>query len=225
MDRGFEVASASPHVRAKHEQRRREILRAALRAFREHGYHATRLDEIASPLGIRKAALYHYFPDKESILHACHRESLAELERIAADARRLPSPEQRLRHIIVEHVRVMTETLDGSPLAFEVASLAPERRAEVVDGRDRYEHELRDIIDEGIRAGVFRAADSKVAAFAILGAINWVTRWYRPGGELDAARLGEQFAAQLVGGLLAAPAAAHPSRPRPRAEAREGARR
>jgi AcrR family transcriptional regulator len=192
-------------VRAKREQRRAEILRAALRAFRERGYHATTLEAIAEHLGVRKTALYHYFPDKEAILHACHRESLAELERIVGESRRLATPADRLRHLIVEHVRVMTDTLDGSPLAFEVTSLAPERQAEIIAGRDRYERELRRIIDRGIREGAFRRVDAKVAAFAILGAINWVARWYRPDGALGADDLGEQFAAHLVGGLDAPP--------------------
>lgn len=203
MEGALEGTGTSPHVRAKHEQRRREILQAALGEFREHGYHATTLGAIAGRLGMRKTALYHYFADKESILHACHRDSLAQLERIVADARRFSAPAERLHHVIVEHVRVVTETLDGSPLAFDVASLAPERRAEVAAGRDRYEYELRSVIDTGIEAGVFRSVDSKVAAFVILGAINWITRWYRPEGVLGAEALGEQFATQLVGGLLA----------------------
>jgi AcrR family transcriptional regulator len=195
------LSGRSPHVRAKRERRREEILHAALRAFRERGFHATTLEVIAEHLGVRKTALYHYFPDKEAILHACHRESLAELDRIVSEAQGLREPAERLRHLIVEHVRVMTDTLDGSPLAFEVSSLAPERQAEIIAGRDRYERELRRVIDQGIRAGAFRRVDSKVAAFAILGAINWVARWYRPEGALDADGIGAQFADHLVGGL------------------------
>ncbi len=191
----------SPHVHAKQVRRREEILRAALRAFRERGYHATTLDHIAQQLGVRKTALYHYFADKDAILYACHRESLAELERIVAEARELPDPAAQLRHVIVEHVRVMTDALDGSPLAFEVPSLAPSRQAEILAGRDAYERELRLIVERGIRSGAFRRVDSKLATFVILGAINWVTRGYRPDGAFTAAAIGEQFAGQLVGGL------------------------
>ena len=60
---------------------------------------------------------------------------------------------------------------------------------------------LREIIAEAIRGGEFRAVDPKIAAFAILGAINWIARWYRPGGSIDAPGLGQQFADHLVGGL------------------------
>lgn len=202
MPRPAVAREPSAHVHAKRLARRQQILHAALRAFRDRGYHATTLDHIAEHLGVRKTALYHYFPDKESILLECHRDSLAELERIAAEARALREPRARLRHLIVEHVRVMTETLEGSPLAFEVQALASERQAEIIAGRDRYERELRSAIEAGIRAKAFRAVDSKVAAFAILGSINWIARWYRPGGALGSGDLGLQFADHLVGGLV-----------------------
>jgi TetR/AcrR family transcriptional regulator len=190
-------------VHAKRERRRAEILRAALHAFRERGYHATTLDSIAEQLGVQKTALYHYFPDKQAILLACHRESIADLERIVAESRTLSGPRERLRHIILEHVRVMTEAFGASPLAFEVGALSPERQAEIIAGRDRYERELRELIERGMRAGTFRRGDAKVAAFTILGALNGIARWYRPGGALDASQLGEQFAAQLLDGLVA----------------------
>ena len=201
MVRTAAAKKSSPHVHEKRERRRSEIQHAALRAFRERGYHATTLDHIAEQLGVRKTALYHYFPDKDAILFECHREALGELELNLAEARRLKSPADQLRHVIEAHVRVMTETLDGSPLAFEVPSLSGERQREVVAGRDRYERELRRIIERGVRAGVFRDTDAKVAVFAILGAINWIARWWRPGGALSTAELGRQFSDHLVGGL------------------------
>ena len=221
MARNGTNGKASAHVRAKRERRRDEILRAALQAFREHGFHRTTLDHIAERLGVRKTALYHYFPDKDAILHACHVDSLAQLERISVEARALASPPEQLRHVIVEHVRVMTDTLDGSPLAIEVTAMDVKHQAEIVTGRDRYKREIRRIIEHGIRDGSFRRVDAKVAAFAILGAINWVARWYRPEGALDAATIGAQFADHLVGGLAPAPKprAAHGPRAGARARA------
>jgi len=202
MAGGGAQTTASPRVREKRQRRRTEILHAALRAFREKGYHATTLDDIAEHLGLRKTALYHYFPDKEAILYECHRESLAELDRLIGDARkRFRSATERLAHVIREHVRVMTETLEGSPLAFEVTALSPEHHNEVIVARDRYERGLRRIIQSGIKSCEFRPVDSKIAVFAILGSINWIARWYRPEGSIHAPELGAEFADHLVGGL------------------------
>jgi TetR/AcrR family transcriptional regulator len=218
MARNGTNGKASAHVRAKRERRRDEILRAALAAFRERGFQGSTLDHIAERLGVRKTALYHYFPDKDAILHACHVESLSQLERIIAEARELGSPREQLRHVIVEHVRVMAGSLDGSPLAFEVTAMGAKHQAEIIYGRDRYEREVRRIVESGIRDGSFRRVDAKIAAFAILGAINWVARWYRPEGALDADAIGAQFADHLVGGLAPQP------RPRAAHARRAGAR-
>ena len=103
--------------------------------------------------------------------------------------------------MIREHVRVMTDTLEGSPLAFEVTALSAGRQREVIAARDRYERALRRIIAQGIADGEFRAVDPKIAVFAILGSINWIARWYRPEGSLHADELGAEFAHHLVGGL------------------------
>lgn len=193
----------SEHVLQKRRRRRAEILHAALRAFREKGYHATTLDDIADRVGIGNTALYHYFPDKESILYDCHRESLAEVHRLLAEATsQYESAAAQLAYVIREHVRVMTETLEGSPLAFEVSALDPDHQAEVIAERDRYERGLRTIIVRGQRAGEFRSVDPKIATFAILGAINWIARWFRPDGAIHTQELGREFAGQLVGGLI-----------------------
>lgn len=202
MARAASTTTPSPYVRRKRRQRRSEILHAALRAFNEKGYHATTLDDIAERLGVRKTALYHYFPDKEAILFESHRESLAELERHFDEAReRFERAPDRLRYIIREHVRVMTDTLEGSPLAFEIPALSPKHQKKIVAGRDRYEQGLRQIIADGIERGDFRKTDPRIATFAILGAINWIARWYRPEGSLHAPELGDAFAEHLVGGL------------------------
>ena len=101
-------------------------------AFRERGYHATTLDAIAEQLGVRKTALHHSFPDKQAILLACHRESIADLERIVAESRRLRSTRERLHYIITEHVRIITEAFGASPLALEVGAPSAERQAEII---------------------------------------------------------------------------------------------
>ncbi|HEX9728667.1 MAG TPA: TetR/AcrR family transcriptional regulator [Gemmatimonadales bacterium] len=199
-------AIVSPRVKEKRQRRRAEIQEAALRAFREKGYHATTLDDIAERLGIRNTALYHYFPDKESILYACHRESLAEVDRLLEEAeQRFDSAPEQLAHVIREHVRVMTDTLLGSPLAFEVSALTPRHQSTVIAARDRYERAVRRIVERGQRAGLLKPIDPKIAVFAILGAINWIARWYKPDGTIHTDTLGEAFADHLVGGLICRP--------------------
>jgi hypothetical protein len=95
----------------------------------------------------------------------------------------------------------MTDTLEGSPLAFEVTAFSPDRQRTIIAARDRYERAVRKMIARGIEDGEFRPVDVKIAVFAILGSINWIARWYDPDGTLKADELGRQFATHLVGGL------------------------
>ena len=72
-------------------------------------------------------------------------------------------------------------------------------------GRDRYDRGLRELLQEGIREGLFRAADQKLTAFAIVGAINWIGRWYRPGGGSTPEAIGAHFADLFLGALKTMP--------------------
>ena len=74
---------------------------------------------------------------------------------------------------------------------------------EFVARRRAYEARFHRLIGEGIGLGILRPTDVKVATFALLGAMNHTTRWYRPEGRLGARAIGIQFAEMLVAGLLA----------------------
>jgi hypothetical protein len=63
------------------------------------------------------------------------------------------------------------------------------------------------------RSGEFVECDPKLVTRAILGALNWTARWYRPEGAQSPEAVGAAFAAYLVRGLRAAPAPRHERRP------------
>ncbi len=54
-----------------HEARRKELATRAAALFSKHGYAGLGMRKIAEDLGISKSALYHYFPSKEALFHAC----------------------------------------------------------------------------------------------------------------------------------------------------------
>jgi hypothetical protein len=72
-----------------------------------------------------------------------------------------------------------------------------------MERRDQYERAFRDLLEEGIAAGVFRPVDPKVSALAILGAVNWTVKWFRPDGGKTAREIGREQAELLVRGVLA----------------------
>jgi TetR/AcrR family transcriptional regulator, cholesterol catabolism regulator len=200
---------------AKVLEKKREILDAASRVFRRQGLHATGMRDIAAELGMAVGNLYYYFKDKEEILAFVQEETLAGLLARAAQirARDLPADEQLYR-LIEEHVVRLNEETPGSLAHLEVEALGEPWRASVLAQRHEYEQTFREILEEGIAAGVFRPADAKVSALAILGAVNWTVKWFRPGGGKSAREIGRECAELLVRGMMATPGHECPGYPK-----------
>ena len=209
--RGRAAASRrpTPHVQRKREAKRLRILESAVRAFAARGFHGTSMGDIARELRLTRGSLYYYFRDKEEILALCHTSALeAVLEAYEKVRASSDPPDEKLRRLISEHVLVQVDKFHGTALALELDALRPSSRAAVVAGRDRYDRGLRELIAEGIGAGLFRPVDPKLAAFAVVGAINWIGRWYRPEGAASPETIGAQFADLFLESLRARPAAA-----------------
>lgn len=180
---------------SKHRAKRDQILDIAVAAFRRRGYAGTSIGDISRELQLTKGSLYHYFRDKEDILFSCHERSLDHLLSTTRAVRRAhPHAESALRELIHEHAGIMVEEFRGTALALEVGALTGLRLRRVVSRRDEYEGTLRGLIEEGVRSGAFRPVEPKLAAFAILGAINWMARWYRDDGGASPDEIGRFFA-------------------------------
>jgi len=75
----------------------------------------------------------------------------------------------------------------------------------VIAKRDRFDRGLRRVIEEGIAAGVFSPGEPKLRGFALLGSVNWITRWYDPRGPASSEQIGQAFADLLLEGLRKRP--------------------
>jgi AcrR family transcriptional regulator len=185
-------------------EKKRGILDAASRVFRRKGLQATGMRDIAAELGMAVGNLYYYFRDKEELLAFVQEDALAGLLDLAARVRAADLPaDAKLFRLIEEHVVRLNEGTPGSLAHLEVEALGTPWRESVQARRDEYERAFREIIEEGIAAGVFRPADPKVSALAILGAVNWTVKWFRPNGDKSAREIGRECAELLVRGLLA----------------------
>jgi TetR/AcrR family transcriptional regulator len=72
----------------------------------------------------------------------------------------------------------------------------------VIAKRDQFDQGVRAIIQQGIDQGAFRAGDPKLIEFAMMGAVNWIPKWFDPAGPATSEQIGDAFADYLVGGLL-----------------------
>lgn len=188
-------------VEYKFEGKRIEILKTAA-AFRRRGYHGASVDEIASALAMTKGNLYYYFRNKEDILYACHDYSLNLILEVMDEIRREEIPaDEKLRKLVVAFVHLIIDELHSTALTLDLQALSPALLRKVIARRDRFDRGLRAIVQEGIDEAIFAAADTKLVSFAIMGAVNWIPKWFNPDGATSSEQVGRTFADFLVGGL------------------------
>lgn len=189
----------------RQEARREQILQGAAKVFSKKGFHASTVDEIAKELGLTKASIYYYVQDKSDLLYQLYKRAMELLlESQAEIMARADSPDQKLRAMIEEYVRIV----GGATAMYSVVvlrehhALPPRRRKEIIAMRDQYEQTYRECIQQGIDQGIFEPTDVKMASYVVLGALNWIPNWYNPRGALSKETIGRLFAEQLVRGLL-----------------------
>ncbi len=183
---------------------RSDILQAAAQAFREKGYHAASMQDIADAVNLQKASLYHHVEGKQDILLAILDHALdlliTDLEEVVTTD--LP-PDQKLRQAMHAYVGRLTQDADlAAVLLLEYRSLEPKARAQHIKRRDHYESIWRQLIKEGVEANIFQPVDETVATFALLGVQNWMITWFKLGGPLTAQQLADRFCNLFLHGLL-----------------------
>ena len=186
----------------KTRQRRVEILKSAAAAFRRRGYHGASMGEIARALRMTKGSLYYYFENKEEILFFCHDYSLDTLLEVLERVEEAGgTPPQKLRRLIESFVHHILDDLRGTALTLDFQALSAPRLRRVIAKRDRFDRGIRRLLQEGMDAGAIAAGDPKLLTFAILGAVNWIPRWFDPTGPATSEEIGRVFAEYLVTGL------------------------
>ncbi|HEY2461962.1 MAG TPA: TetR/AcrR family transcriptional regulator [Candidatus Acidoferrum sp.] len=195
---------AGERIRRRYVARRLAILRAAGKSFRVRGFAEVGMRDIAAAADISPANLYNYFRGKEEILFFCQDNTLDRLMVALKTARKSRvSIADKLRSVIVSHVRCVLDEVEGSAAHFLSATLPAGLQRRLVAKRDQYETGIRRLIAAGARSGQFVASDPALSARALLGAVNSTVLWFDVEGPLSAAQIAEGFADYLIRGLMA----------------------
>jgi AcrR family transcriptional regulator len=185
-----------------HATTRVDILTSAAKAFRKLGYHGATVEQIAAALHMKKGNLYYYFKNKEEILFACHQYSLDRLTQLLDEVERShAAADEKLRRLIVAFVHTILDELHGTALFLDLEALTPAHLKAVIARRDRFERGVRGVLEEGMAQGTFAPGDAKLLAFALFGAVNWIPRWFNPGGAASSQEIADRFADYLLAGL------------------------
>jgi AcrR family transcriptional regulator len=188
--------------RQDHGTKREAVIRCAARAFDQHGYHNTSLDDIAAALGVTKPTIYYYVASKEQLLFECF---LAGLEPIRSALRRAGqtpgSGRDRLREVIRDYALAIASEYGWCMVRAEDQDLGPELSAQVRALKSEIDLGIRRLLQAGIDDGSIAVGNTRLAAFAIAGALNWIAHWYRAGRSLSSADVADAFVQFLEQGL------------------------
>jgi len=183
---------------------RQELLEVAAQLFETHGYRGTSIRDIARATDTSISNIYHHFGNKEGLWREIRESSVRKLPGLLrAAVRDETDPKRRLRKLLLAHLGAADEYRRESRIFFVNGQGAD-------PGRNKANRDLqREILDIYLgelellqRHGLVRSAHLKILAFNILGALNWMLRWFRPQGELSAAQVHEEivnFALRGVG--------------------------
>lgn len=188
-------------------KRRNEFVHAAAEVFKEKGYAAANIGDVAAYLDVDRASLYYYVESKEELFHEVVREA-AEQNAVRAEAIRdgEGSAEEKIRALIKSTV----ESYGEQPYLF-VYIQEDMKRVAVGDSpwakkmrsvNRRYDHAVLAIVQEGVDDGTLRlVGPPNVVAYGLIGMVNWMHRWFTLKSGMSAETVGETFADMILHGL------------------------
>jgi AcrR family transcriptional regulator len=175
----------------------------ALTLFAERGYHGTAMSQIADALGVRVPTLYSHIRSKQDLLAEIAVETtgavLADFQRAIAG---IDDVSERLRRAIEAYaLRHATHRRQALVVNRDIFSLEEPTRSAVLASRQQHEHAVRQLICDGLEAGVFHVHSPSIASFAILEMSVSIARWFHEDGPLSAdevARQHSEFALSIA---------------------------
>jgi len=205
----------TPPGRQKNEDERyRGILETAARLICERGYEGTSMQDIAAACRMTKAGLYHHVQSKEQLLLAIMTYGMDVFEeRVLSKVLDIPDPVERLRRCMRLNIDLVTRgwSKEVTIILHEHATLHGEAR-EYIDGRKkRYVRFLEDSFADAVKQGRIRPVQPTVAAFAFLGMVLWIYKWFQPDGRLSAEQVSNEMVELLFAGLVTPASASVPA--------------
>jgi AcrR family transcriptional regulator len=192
----------------EYQARFRELVNVAADVFKEKGYEAATLGEIAERLGSVRASLYYYVSGKEELFQEAVRDilarNLAEAERI----HKLDLPVREKLDLLISRLISSYEEHYPHMSVYVQENMQRVNRertvwaTQMVRETRRYEKVWIDLLQQGMDEGVLRNDIPVVlAANIVFGMCNWMHRWFKPGAKLTAAQIADAISKVFFEGM------------------------
>ncbi len=200
MDNLGTMATTSTEYKTKKQL----ICEAAARLFRDKGYSATSMRDLAETVQLKASSLYNHIGSKEEILREICFTNARRFHIGMKEVEQLPhaTASDKVRALIRLHIRIATEDFT-SVTAFndEWRHLSEPYLTEFKTLRKDYENRFLSIIEYGIQNGEFKPLDAFTTLYTLFSSVRWLYDWYKPERQVTPEALYEQIAAFLMSGL------------------------
>lgn len=185
--------------------KKQEIFLAAAKLFKDHGYQASSMRQLAKEVGLEASSLYSHISNKQELLsQICLNEANKFLDNMNIVMEQHTDIMDILREISYFHIEVAIEDpISVTVFSDEWRHLEEPSLTEFRTIRKEYESRIRHIIARGVNEGVIINLDSFVLFQTFLSSFKWIYLWYKPGRQIDKEVLKKDITEVMLRGLKA----------------------
>ena len=183
---------------------RNRVYEVAAEVFHRKGYDNASMSDVAKAVGLTKAGLYHHIASKERLLFTVLDYGLDLTDaRVVEPLKQIEDPVDRLARMIELHLRVVLEerNVEITGLLHECRTLSSADRAKINRRKKAYVQMTVEVISEVLEKYRIRSVNPKIAAFGLLGMLNWTYQWYKPNGAITSDAIVKTFTEIFLNGI------------------------
>lgn len=179
------------------------ILKKASLLFREKGFKAASMRDLAEVVGVEAASLYNHIKNKNELLHdICFKVANRYNEKIEQIEAEDISPLDKVEKLLRFHVQGMVQQFEEVYVSDrEWKYLSEPYLSNFHTQRKNYRKRFAAIIDAGIQKKEIKKMDTSTAVLIMLHAISGIESWHRSKQKINGKELEENIIVILVGGL------------------------
>lgn len=183
--------------------RKEVILKASAALFREKGYKAASMRDLAVKVGVEAASLYNHIRSKAELLHdICFDVANIFTENIVEVEASQASPIKKIEALLRFHIKQMLDNFEEVYVADrEWRYLTEPYLSNYQNQRRSYRRRFAAIVEDGIKQGEINNIDASTAVLIILHAVSGIESWHRSKQKISGEELEENMLTILIEGM------------------------
>lgn len=185
-------------------QRKKQIIDTAAKLFREKGYNAVTMRDLAEELGIKASSIYNHIPSKQEILAEIVMDLVKDFTlHIQGVEEQQGTSIEKINLIIQMHVRTTIHKTDFlACMNKEWKNLEESKQTVYVKLRNQYEKNFYKIIVSGIEKGEIASRNPEIIVFSILSTLRTLYHWYSNRTYLNEEELVHNLQENMLEGII-----------------------